>query len=60
MKLITFFPGYSTHDTLMHLEVWFDDIDNEGYSQQELSTPDTKLYYPEPFIASPSFSHEEI
>jgi len=44
----------------MHLEIWFDDIDNESYSQHEFSTPDTKLYYPEPFIASPSFSHEEI
>ena len=25
-----------------------------------LSTPDTKLYYPEPFIASPSFVHEDL
>jgi hypothetical protein len=24
------------------------------------TTPDTKLFYPEPFIASPSFLHEEI
>jgi hypothetical protein len=27
---------------------------------QTLSTPDFKLYYPEPFIASPSFNHEEV
>ena len=25
-----------------------------------LSTSDTKLYYPEPFIASPSFVHEDL
>ena len=25
-----------------------------------LSTPDVKLYYPEPFIASPSFVHEDL
>lgn len=34
------------------------------YGEEELedceSTPDTKLHYPEPFIASPSFVHEEI
>jgi hypothetical protein len=29
-------------------------------SLQNLSTPDFKLHYPEPFIASPSFSHEEV
>ena len=25
-----------------------------------LSTPNVKLYYPEPFIASPSFAHEDL
>jgi hypothetical protein len=34
------------------------------YGEEELedaeSTPDTKLHYPEPFVASPSFVHEEI
>jgi hypothetical protein len=29
-------------------------------SLQNLSTPDFKLYYPEPFVASPSFVHEEV
>jgi hypothetical protein len=24
------------------------------------NTPEYKLYYPEPFIASPSFVHEEV
>ena len=27
---------------------------------QVLSAPDFKIYYPEPFIASPSFVHEEL
>jgi hypothetical protein len=27
---------------------------------EEVSTPFVKLYYPEPFIASPSFVHEEV
>jgi len=27
---------------------------------ESLSTPDFKLYYPEPFIASPSFVHEDL
>jgi hypothetical protein len=34
------------------------------YGEEELedceSTPDTKIHYPEPFVASPSFVHEEI
>jgi hypothetical protein len=36
------------------------DLDNIGTTEYEMSTPDIKLYYPEPFIASPSFNHEEI
>jgi hypothetical protein len=32
----------------------------EEYLQEVVSTPDVKLYYPEPFIASPSFVHEEL
>jgi hypothetical protein len=34
------------------------------YGEEDLegseSTPDVRLHYPEPFIASPSFVHEEI
>jgi hypothetical protein len=34
------------------------------YGEEELeefeSTPDVRLHYPEPYIASPSFVHEEI
>jgi hypothetical protein len=36
-------------------------LENEEITlYQTLSTPDFKLYYPEPFIASPSFVHEEL
>lgn len=27
---------------------------------EALSTPDLKIFYPEPFIASPSFVHEDL
>lgn len=39
-------------------EVLSVNVDNSLY--ECLSTPDFKLYYPEPFIASPSFVHEEV
>jgi len=35
-------------------------IEDDGSLVDELSTPDTKLYYPEPFIASPSFVHDDL
>jgi hypothetical protein len=36
-------------------------LENEEITlYQTLSTPDFKLYYPEPFIASPSFVHEDL
>lgn len=34
--------------------------DTDGTLYDALSTPDVKLYYPEPFIASPSFAHEDL
>lgn len=60
IKLINFFPGENVQDTLTFLDIWFYDKDNECFTNYESSVPDTKLYYPEPFIASPSFVHEEI
>ena len=60
IKIINFFPGENVQDTLSFLDIWFYDRDNECYNNYESSVPDTKLYYPEPFIASPSFVHEEI
>jgi heme/copper-type cytochrome/quinol oxidase subunit 2 len=35
-------------------------VEDDGSLADQLSTPDTKLYYPEPFIASPSFVHEDL
>jgi heme/copper-type cytochrome/quinol oxidase subunit 2 len=47
------------------LEEVIEDVDMWArYGEESLqeidSTPDVKLYYPEPFIASPSFIHEEV
>ena len=51
-----FFPKY--YDTLELFEVLVPNDDNSLY--EDWSTPDFKLYYPEPFIASPSFAHEQL
>ena len=59
-NILKFFPDYRVEETLLDLELWFSDIDNLGDTLRTQSTPDTKLFYPEPFIASPSFTHEEI
>ena len=42
------------------LEILFDEIKDESSIDYIKTLPDGKLYYPEPFIASPSFLHEEI
>ena len=34
--------------------------EDDGSMIDDLSTPDTKLHYPEPFVASPSFVHEDL
>ena len=44
--------------TLELFEVLSVNVDNSLY--QFLHLPDTKLYYPEPYVASPSFNHEEL
>jgi hypothetical protein len=35
-------------------------IEDDDSLREKASTPDVKLYYPEPFIASPSFVHEDL
>jgi hypothetical protein len=55
-SLIKFYPERTIHFEnfeLSNLEL------DEGVFEA-LSTPDLKLFYPEPFIASPSFVHEDI
>ena len=34
--------------------------EDDGSLIDDPSTPDTKLHYPEPFVASPSFVHEDL
>ena len=46
------------HDEIGMFDVVLNENDVDLY--QTLSTPDIKLYYPEPFIASPSFVHEDM
>ena len=38
----------------------FHNIEDDGSLTEALSTPDVKLYYPEPFIASPSYIHTDL
>jgi hypothetical protein len=51
-----FYPDL--HDLITDYEVSV--IEDDGSLADQLATPDTKLYYPEPFIASPSFVHEDL
>ena len=55
-QLVKVFP--SIEDDIELLDLWT--RFGEEYLQEVESTPDVKLYYPEPFIASPSFVHEEL
>jgi hypothetical protein len=55
-QLVKAFP--SIEDDIEMLDLWA--RFGEEYLQEVESTPDVKLYYPEPFIASPSFVHEEL
>jgi hypothetical protein len=55
-ELIKIFP--SIEDDIELLDLWT--RFGEECLQEVESTPDVKLYYPEPFIASPSFVHEDL
>lgn len=37
-----------------------DQLANDNYQLSYLNIPNIKLYYPEPFIATPTFSHDDI
>merc|ERR1711907_259769 len=63
IEFLKFYPGgMELHDLLVELEMFYpsEEIDYSLYIEQDIATPESKLYYPEPFIASPSFVHEEI
>jgi hypothetical protein len=56
---------YEMADALPQYRTLLEDFEyhcivDESSMSEALSTPDTKLYYPEPFIASPSFVHEDL
>lgn len=55
-ELIDIFPECVAQ--LENFEFSVLDLDEPSY--EILSTPDSKIYYPEPFIASPSFVHEDL
>lgn len=55
-NLVEMFPQHEI--TFEIFEVISVNIDNSLY--EHLNLPEVKLYYPEPYIASPSFAHEEL
>jgi hypothetical protein len=55
-QLSEFFPERVLHFENLELSALEAD---EGVFEA-LSTPDLKIFYPEPFIASPSFVHEDL
>jgi len=55
-KLTEFFP-----ERVMYFENFeLSNLENDEGVFEALSTPDLKIFYPEPFIASPSFVHEDL
>jgi len=54
--LTEFFP-----EKVMHFENFeLSNLESDEGVFEALSTPDLKIFYPEPFIASPSFVHEDL
>jgi hypothetical protein len=58
LRLYEILPPHIDRAALENLDAWL--LTGETHTVQTSSIPDTKLYYPEPFIASPSFVHEEV
>lgn len=56
LELIEVLPDHQF--TFELFEVISINVDNSLY--EHLHLPEVKLYYPEPFVASPSFAHEEL
>ena len=55
-KLEVLFPEYMMEITRFDIA----SIDMDGSMYAGISAPTTKIFYPEPFIASPSFVHEDL
>jgi hypothetical protein len=55
-SLIDFFP-----ERVIHFENFeLSNLESDEGVFEALSTPDLKIFYPEPFVASPSFVHEDL
>lgn len=54
--LLEFIPQYADEIQAFDLDA----LEADTSLLDEITTPDTKMYYPEPFIASPSFVHEDL
>jgi len=55
-NLTNFFP-----EKVMHFENFeLSNLEPDEGVFEALSTPDLKIFYPEPFVASPSFVHEDL
>ena len=55
-NLIDFFP-----ERVIHFENFeLSSLESDEGVFEALSTPDLKIFYPEPFVASPSFVHEDL
>tara|TARA_B100000795_G_scaffold165998_1_gene124876 strand:- start:238 stop:882 length:645 start_codon:yes stop_codon:yes gene_type:complete len=54
--LISFFPERTIHFENFELS----NLESDEGVFELLSTPDLKIFYPEPFVASPSFVHEDL
>ena len=55
-------PATWTFPNFLELSIDWSAVGNgcTSFSAENISIPDVKLYYPEPFIASPSFIHDDI
>ena len=58
LRLEDVLPASIDRLALQNIDSWL--LTGDSTPIQTSSVPDTKLYYPEPFVASPSFIHEEI
>jgi hypothetical protein len=53
-----FMDMFLSDDTSVHNPI--DSILQDSFSVFHVSVPNIKLYYPEPFIATPTFIHDDI
>lgn len=59
-KLYDLLPISDSNSNLLRLDREAMELVNNSFDVFHYSVPNVKLYYPEPFIASPTFIHEDI